>query len=96
MFKSLIIVSMLTLIGLPAQASTLEEFNTELAKSNKVIQAEMDKLGKVLSGLPKSDIDKLNTSFVGDESMSESDILIMSSDMVLGGISGFNFYLEHH
>lgn len=96
MFKGLFPVLLLTILTVqPAYPLTLKEFDEELQKGTLSIHKEIQRLGDLLDKLPQSDINHLNTTYIGDESMTEADILIMSSDQILAGISNMAFYLNH-
>jgi len=95
MSKSVLVALSLMIISQPVQAVTLEDFNKELHKFNETTFKEIARLGDLLGELSDEDIEKLTSTRVGDESMSQAELLIMSSDHIFAGINGFEFYLGH-
>ena len=95
MFKSILVALSLMIISQPVQALTLEEFNKELHRFSEKTFNEVNRLGTMLGELSDDDIEKLMNTRVGDESLSQAELLIMSSDHVFAGVAGFEFYLGH-
>ena len=94
MFKSIILATMLTIsVAMPTYATTLAEFNTQLAETSRNMRAEMDHLADMLGQLSQEDIKKLeSTAIETDSILCQADILIMSSDSVYAGLDQFNYY----
>lgn len=92
LFNLLILIPLTTA---SAQTSNIEEVRKELKHSNAIIAKEIVKVQNLLDNLEKQDKEDLCKIHVGEEDMTEEDILILGNDMVLSGIEKYDFYLKH-
>lgn len=95
MNKFIPLLFLLLITAVPAQASNIEEVRKELRHSNTIIAKEIAKVQNLLDNLEKQDKEDLCKIHVGEEDMTEEDILILGNDMVLSGIEKYDFYLKH-
>ena len=92
---TILTMTMMLTTSTSAKAVTLQEFNSQLAKSSTVMRKEMDKLADMLGSLSKEDIDKLeNTEMAPGTGVSPADLIINAGDEIYNGLEIFNVYTE--
>lgn len=85
---------LLLLISTPCMASE-DDLKLQLRKSHWIIARELKKVEKLIDSLTEDEKKKLETTYIGDESMTEMDILILGNDMAASGLEKYEFYLQH-
>ncbi len=73
----------------------LSSFQAQLIKSSKVINGELEKIRREQNKLNSEEKWMLSHTYIGDESMTEEQILSLGEDMITSGVEKYEFYLNH-
>jgi len=92
--KSLLIMLSLIFIS-PCHAGNIVEYRKQLAKSSRLIKLELEKINREIGRLDSNSRAQLTSTYIGDESMTEMDILILGNDMVSSGVEKYDYYFSH-
>ena len=90
-----VILIYLFILTPPGNCSDLNSCHLQMIKSSKVIKAELVKIQKELSRLSSREKGALKSTHIGDESMTEMDVLVLGEDMIESGLEKYEFYLKH-
>lgn len=95
MLKFLVPVALSIFMSIPANASNLEDLNRELKKLHDLIAKQDSVLREVVNGLPDQTIENLYNTQIGEEGMSEADVIDLGMSHILTGNEALQFYIDH-